>query len=116
MGDNTPRKGMESKHPTTNFTRRIESFVCQNCGATVDGNGYTNHCPRCLWSKHVDVTPGDRASTCSGGMEPVTVAQEHGEYIITHRCTSCGHEKRNRRAADDDFEALVRIARGGQGN
>ena len=26
------------------------------------GNGYTNHCPKCLWSKHVDINPGDRGA------------------------------------------------------
>lgn len=42
-----------SKKPK-NFTRVIEDFICENCGTEVKGNGYTNHCPKCLWSKHVD--------------------------------------------------------------
>ncbi|MFA5023297.1 MAG: RNHCP domain-containing protein, partial [Candidatus Paceibacterota bacterium] len=31
-----------------NFKRQIEDFVCEHCGEKVVGNGYTNHCPRCL--------------------------------------------------------------------
>ncbi|MEK7158524.1 MAG: RNHCP domain-containing protein, partial [Patescibacteria group bacterium] len=43
------------------FQRRVEDFTCESCGAQVTGDGYTNHCPQCLVSKHVDVYPGDRA-------------------------------------------------------
>ena len=78
------------------FTRTVEDFVCKNCGATVLGNGYTNHCPKCLWSRHVDENPGDRASKCGGMMRPVTVTLEKGEYIITHKCEICGHTRRQR--------------------
>jgi len=44
------------------FTRNIENFTCERCGAAVEGNGFTNHCPACLCSKHVDINPGDRAA------------------------------------------------------
>ena len=40
-----------------NFKRKIEDFVCGNCGEKIKGDGYTNHCLQCLWSKHVDITP-----------------------------------------------------------
>ena len=55
------------------FNRRIEDFTCEHCGTEVHGNGYTNHCPNCLWSKHVDINPGDRAADCGGLMEPIAV-------------------------------------------
>jgi hypothetical protein len=55
------------------FTRRIEDFLCGNCGATVTGDGYTNHCPACLWSQHVDINPGDRAAACGALMRPSAV-------------------------------------------
>lgn len=42
------------------FTKTVEDFICAHCGTHVRGNGYTNHCPECLWSKHVDNNPGDR--------------------------------------------------------
>ncbi len=95
------------------FQRRIEDFVCERCGAVVSGDGYTNHCPHCLWSKHVDVHPGDRAAECGGLMEPVGAEKKGSEIIIVHRCVICRHIKRNRAAPDDDFEELLAImARG----
>lgn len=97
------------------FTRTIEDFVCEHCGALVEGDGYTNHCPRCLWSKHVDINPGDRASTCIGMMEPVGLEGASPHYRILHRCTRCGHEKRNDASAHDDVEALLELARKGSG-
>ena len=33
------------------FTKKIEDFTCDHCGYNVKGKGYTNHCPKCLWSK-----------------------------------------------------------------
>ncbi|MBU3901416.1 RNHCP domain-containing protein, partial [Patescibacteria group bacterium] len=42
------------------FQRKIEDFVCGHCGPKIKGTGYTDHCPKCLWSQHVDVNPGDR--------------------------------------------------------
>ena len=95
------------------FQRRIEHFTCGNCGAFVEGNGYTNHCPACLWSRHVDVNPGDRGETCRGMMEPVAVTQKRGTYILNHRCTKCGVEKRNKTSPVDDFDAILRVVVGG---
>jgi hypothetical protein len=92
------------------FQRKIEDFVCENCGLDVTGDGYTNHCPRCLWSKHVDVNPGDRESTCRGLMEPVGVEIVRGEYRLTLRCTVCGIENKNKAAHGDDFDAILRLA------
>lgn len=91
------------------FQRRIENFTCGNCGAFVKGNGYTNHCPECLWSRHVDVNPGDRGETCRGMMEPVAVTQKRGTYILHHRCTKCAVKRRNKTSAVDDFDAILRV-------
>jgi ribosomal protein L37AE/L43A len=93
------------------FRRTKEDFVCEHCGTAVTGNGYTNHCPNCLWSKHVDVHPGDRAAECGGMMEPVSVSSKSGEYIITHKCTRCGYEKNNSASAEDSIDVLAEIAR-----
>ena len=92
------------------FQRTIEDFTCEHCQARVKGNGYTNHCPRCLWSKHVDVHPGDRASECGGMMKPVGIELKGQDYIILHRCEKCGHEKRNISAPEDDFEDILKLA------
>ena len=66
------------------FQRKIEDFVCANCGAKIKGNGYTNHCPACLWSKHVDINPGDRASVCGGLMKPIDIELKKGKYVLLY--------------------------------
>ncbi len=92
------------------FQRTVEDFICKQCGFTVQGTGYTNHCPRCLWSLHVDVRPGDRQAECGGLMAPVAVSGPVGHYRILHRCQNCGVEKWNQAAPKDDFEQLLAIA------
>ncbi|MDX9856009.1 MAG: RNHCP domain-containing protein [Parcubacteria group bacterium] len=92
------------------FQRKIEDFICKNCGTKVKGGGYTNHCPDCLWSRHVDINPGDRLSECGGMMEPIGIDQKKGNYIILHKCIKCGYEKRNRTAEGDDFDAILKVA------
>ncbi len=92
------------------FQKRVEDFVCEVCGAHVQGDGYTNHCPHCLWSKHVDVLPGDRAAQCHGLMEPIGVEIHKGQYVLIHRCTRCGVIRRNRTAPNDNFDLIVRLA------
>jgi len=86
------------------FQKRTEDFMCEYCGVAVMGSGYTNHCPRCLWSKHVDVNPGDRAQSCGGMMEPSRIESRSGEFTIIHQCRKCGFEKPNRADKDDDLE------------
>jgi rubrerythrin len=100
-----------SQLPDKTFQRRKEDFVCEQCGVRVEGNGYTNHCPMCLYSKHADVFPGDRKARCGGLMEPVSFEQKRVGYLITHRCLSCGYEKKNKTAENDNFEVLVGIAK-----
>lgn len=97
--------------PKKTFIRKKEDFICERCGASVKGTGYTNHCPKCLWSKHVDIFPGDRKSTCQGMMKPVGMDLEKGGYIITHRCVKCGYEKRNAAAPGDDFEEILKLVK-----
>ncbi len=96
---------MESKK----FQRTKEDFICGTCGFSVRGNGYTNHCPQCLWSRHVDVNPGDRRETCQGLMEPVAIEKKGKEYVILHRCTKCGFERKNKLADSDNFDAVEEI-------
>ena len=91
------------------FVRHIENFICDNCGNKVKGTGFTNHCPKCLWSKHIDINPGDRMSSCKGMMEPIKTELRKDEYIITHRCLKCGFEKRNKTEKGDNFEVILKI-------
>lgn len=95
---------------TRRFQKTKEDFICEHCGQEVRGNGYTNHCPECLWSKHVDVNPGDRANPCLGLMEPVALELESGSYVIVHRCTVCGARKRNKAADNDNTDVLTALA------
>lgn len=93
------------------FIRKKEDFTCEVCGTKVKGTGYTNHCPNCLWSKHVDKdVPGDRYDTCQGIMEPVGVEINHGEYSITHCCQNCGKISKNKTEENDNFEEILEIA------
>lgn len=89
----------------------MEDFVCEHCGARVKGDGYTNHCPHCLWSKHVDVNPGDRAAFCGGLMEPTSIVGSSPNYSIIHRCLRCRVERKNKIQAGDSVEILLAIAK-----
>ncbi|MDR2268903.1 MAG: RNHCP domain-containing protein [Rickettsiales bacterium] len=91
------------------FQKKVEDFVCENCGAEVSGNGYTNHCPRCLYSKDVDVNPGDRASKCGGLMAPIGIEIKNGDYIIVHKCAECGKIRKNKSAPEDSFDMILEI-------
>jgi len=91
------------------FRRCVEDFVCENCGEEVKGGGYTNHCPKCLWSRDVDINPGDRASGCGGMMRPIAVEVKKGEYVILHKCIKCGKERKNKSAENDDFAAVLAL-------
>ena len=92
-----------------------DSFTCKFCGRPVTpqnaGSDHRNHCPNCLCSLHVDVTPGARAGDCGGLMEPVAVwVRAGGEWAIIHRCKKCGVLHSNRVAADDNPMKLMSIA------
>jgi DNA-directed RNA polymerase subunit RPC12/RpoP len=89
-----------------------EGFICIHCGAPVAhaawGTHHRNHCPHCLYSRHVDIKVGDRSCLCRGPMEPIALWQKHdGEIMIIHRCKQCGTIKANRCAGDDNPEALL---------
>lgn len=90
-------------------------FVCGHCGQAVPsdapGTEHRNHCPRCLWSLHVDISAGDRRSGCQGPMEPVAIAVRYkGEWALVHRCARCGQIRLNRIAGDDNELALMSLA------
>lgn len=93
------------------FNRRTEDFICEHCGCQVTGNGYTNHCPNCLWSKHVDINPGDREASCGGLMEPISLELKNGEYILTQRCSTCKHLRKNKTSPEDNFEAILALSK-----
>lgn len=81
--------------------------MCEVCGEEVGGDGYTDHCPKCLWGKHVDEEiPGDRASDCGGLMEPVGAEYRRGKFRILYKCQKCGHRFKVDEGKGDDREKL----------
>ena len=95
--------------------RGPDSFRCRNCGldvpAQAPGTAHRNHGPTCLWSRHVDNRPGDRAAQCGAVMEPVAIAvRGGGEWVIVHRCRGCDEVHLNRTAGDDSPLLLLRLA------
>lgn len=99
-----------------NFIARNLGFICQFChrqvGPIIYGGSYRNHCPFCLYSKHVDSeTPGDRLNSCGGLMKPIGVfTKRTGEYVVVHKCLKCGFERYNRISADDDFTKVTSLS------
>jgi rubrerythrin len=96
---------------TKKFQRKKENFVCVYCGIKVKGSGYTDHCPNCLWSRHVDINPGDRVARCGGAMEPISVETKGGEYIIGYQCQKCGFKHRVKAAPNDNFGAILKLTK-----
>lgn len=91
------------------FRKMNDSFVCEHCGSQVVPAEKTsrNHCPFCLYSKHVDIVPGDRMEVCQGLMKPVDYDYKHGLFIIRYKCIKCGKEGNNKAAADDQLDDLL---------
>lgn len=94
-----------------------DAFVCEHCGQSVEpltSGGYRNHCPFCLYCKHVDVIPGDRLAMCKGLMEPTGVEYSSKKgWIILYRCGDCGVVRRNKAALNDvqsdSFDLLIAL-------
>jgi hypothetical protein len=91
------------------FKKTTEDFVCNHCGEEVVGNGFTNHCPNCLWSKHVDINPGDRREGCGGMMKPVSCDKNGENIFITHKCLDCRYKKKNKVTKEDNFEKIISL-------
>jgi hypothetical protein len=96
--------------------RSPDTFRCRHCRLDgpldAPGTNRRNHCPSCLWSRHLDDdVPGDRAAECGGSMEPIAVwVKRDGEWAIVHRCATCGVLRTNRVAGDDDAWAMMALA------
>jgi DNA-directed RNA polymerase subunit RPC12/RpoP len=115
----------------SHVSNRTDAFKCTNCGAMVSlnrevsGVNNRNHCPYCLWSRHLDQRmAGDRLSTCRGRMEPLGLTVKHslkryqaekqGELMLIHRCAACGKLSINRIAGDDNTLLLNELFLGSQ--
>lgn len=102
------------------FQKNDSGFICDVCGFKVLplGKSSRDHCPRCLYSLHVDVNPGDRANTCRGRLRPISAAIDSKKgYVINYVCEKCGKTHRNRAAypADvqpDDIGLIIKLTVG----
>ena len=108
-----------------NYPQSFGDFRCAHCQHIVSsahllsGVNNRNHCPYCLWSRHLDLyTAGDRLSACKAPMQPLVLTTKrsrnkygcgHGELMLVHLCTGCGNISINRIAADDDAGTLLEI-------
>ena len=95
--------------------REPDVWRCVHCRRDVTsaapGTQHRNHCPFCLWSRHVDNDPGDRESECLASMEPIAITvRKGGEWVLIHRCNGCGELSTNRTAGDDSALLLMQIA------
>lgn len=108
-----------------NKTLMNDTYRCLQCGNLVSTNrllagvNNRNHCPCCLWSRHLDLhNAGDRLSACRSMMKPVGLTRKasagsnSGELMIVHRCTGCGKLSLNRIAADDLPSVLLELLDG----
>lgn len=106
--------------------RTNADFTCKYCGiyvtshSAVSGVNHRNHCPHCLYSRHLDLyQAGDRLCACKGLMAPVGLTTKNstdkynenaiGELMLVHYCLDCGAFSINRIAADDDNFTLLSI-------
>ena len=105
---------------------KMGGFICENCKKWVPINKFINtvnrnHCPNCLWSKHVDHNvPGDRMSSCKGRMKPIGLSIKNsrtdkwgkeirGELMVVHECTICGATSINRILTEDEQEEIMKV-------
>ena len=89
-----------------------EDFICDRCGKRVPVLKYSarDHCPFCLWSKHVDINPGDRLNNCKGLLKPIDLEKFKDTYKIIYKCESCGEIHKNIIAKDDSIDKIIAIS------
>ena len=89
-----------------------EEFNCEKCGMKVTKLNYTarDHCPFCLYSKHVDVNPGDRKNECKGMLRPIGIEKYKDTYKILYKCEKCNQYHKNIIANDDDLNKIIEIS------
>lgn len=95
------------------FTMRDENFICDNCGYSVSSLNYTarDHCPKCLYSKHVDINPGDRANNCHGMLVPIGIEKFKNTYKIVYECEKCKTVHKNILASDDNMDKIIELSK-----
>ena len=94
------------------FLMRDETFICENCGMEVSKLSYTarDHCPYCLYSKHVDIMPGDRANNCLGLLEPIGIEKFKKTFKIIYKCEKCNQTHKNIVCDDDNMDLIIKLS------
>lgn len=94
------------------FKKLDEGFVCLYCGKTVSPLKYTSrdHCPFCLYSKHVDINPGDRQNPCCGLLRPIGIETNNNGYTILYQCQKCKKLHKNKSASDDNYNLILALS------
>lgn len=95
------------------FTMRDENFVCEHCHNEVSKLNYSarDHCPYCLYSKHVDILPGDRKNTCQGLLKPIGIEKFKDSYKIIYQCEKCHQYHKNKMALDDNMDLIIQLSK-----
>jgi len=93
------------------FMKNDDEFICENCHQKVSKLNYTSrdHCPYCLYSKHVDINPGDRENTCLGLLKPIDIEKYKDTYKIIYKCEKCHQIHKNIMANDDNYDEILNI-------
>lgn len=94
------------------FNMIDENFICENCNAKVEKLEYSarDHCPYCLYSKHVDINPGDRANSCKGLLVPIGIEKFKDTYKIIYKCSKCSKVHKNIMASDDNMDIIIKLS------
>ena len=94
------------------FSKNDNFFICEHCNKEVNPLVYTSrdHCPYCLYSKHVDINPGDRLNDCKGLLEPVGIEKFKDTYKIVYKCKKCKKTHKNIMATDDDMNLIIELS------
>lgn len=89
-----------------------EEFICENCHKKVEKLNYTarDHCPYCLYSKHVDIFPGDRKNNCKGLLKPIDIEKYKNTYKLIYKCSKCNKIHKNIVAIDDEFNKIIELS------
>lgn len=90
-----------------------ENFTCEYCGKKVNKLNYSarDHCPFCLYSKHVDINPGDRKNICKGMLKPIGIEKFKNSFKIIYQCEKCGQKHKNIMANDDDMNLIIELSK-----
>ena len=95
------------------FTKLDEEFICENCKQRIEKLNYTtrDHCNHCLYSKHVDINPGDRQNTCKGLLKPIGIEKFKNTYKIIYKCEKCNQIHKNIMANDDNMDLIIELSK-----